>query len=458
MCCEGKGLVNAQGIQDEYKELQRLMDIYYRGEHHLDIRTFAPMPQSLEERPLDMKHVDEIEASIRAKGTLDMARVRVVCFFKEDRTEDIPCTAAEFSAQFEKWTSHFATSEGPFIMIGNHTVEALKRVSKSYPKNRKYSHPLVKIDFVPNSPEGLWYVEILAATDNTVAGIRKKTEFRTILKNLHRGLMTIRSTLKHKPLPAKEYRRLERVEQAALKSSFMPRYNIKEGNFNLMKTIASYHGEAWEIVEDILNCRITVKRGEKKTPPKSISAFVRLGGMDEASTIDVLKRVRAGQIKLRQLPMVCLTIKAKFRIQEHIRKVCRWPKAQSWEAFLSQPGAVQAGLTDEFVEGWAQEMAFMKISDGFPQAFDHQVASRHMQMRQWAQKSIDERKRKVTSVCVCLRLECLCFQEAAILSSTVRVIPIGDSLKLTLANADIRTMASEMSQIKKPFGNTHLLT
>ncbi len=439
----------------DFKELARLMELYSVGEHRLSVNFMKRLPENLEERPLDLDHVKKLEQSIRTKGTLDMQRVRV-CFFYNPNKVTVPHSKSDFLADMDRWMEVFE-KQRVFIVIGNHTVAALKNCSVLYPNNRKFSHPACKIDFVPDNQAGMWYIGMLGATDNTITSLSKKTEFRTMLRNLHRSLERITIEANAMRIGAKERKKWIRAEQTELKGSFRNKYGCGEGQYSLMKQTASFTGDIWNCISAILNCDIRTKgtprsrsKGKIKAP-KSVAPFTKLGGLDDASVLDLVSRVRDGRLALKDLPNVCTIVKAKARLQEAVKSAARWTRP--FDELIASPGAAQAGLTDEWLESWAQNINLLKQSDKLPVEIVRQISTRVEQWRQWRRRSEADRQRRVTVLdCDSPLTRHCCGQERAMQSSSVRVMSVCDNLNLTIAHCDCTTMATEQALLKKHYG------
>ena len=208
-----------------------------------------------------------------------------------------------------------STKGGLMVFSGDHSRAACTRLAADYPNGRPWKLMPIEIFIGPPLESTYRILRLLGNQDNYKAGVQLRSDFATLILQLHRHYSAICQS-------AEDDAQLK-VMLREMKADYAYSLQIPVASVGQQMQLAMLTGRAWAACEKILlgdtRPYTNPSRGKGKAkplgPPKSSSPFTTMGGLSEEVITALLEKVVLGKLDWQGLRNECLRIKAVNRIK-----------------------------------------------------------------------------------------------------------------------------------------------
>ena len=340
-----------------------------------------PPDESYGSREIDEAHVLELIESFEEKDSMNRKGIRVVAVDKElwqtwstasdEQREDLLVPDSVFMQAL------FACYLG--CPTGDHTREAIQRLSESHPNRKKYKVLAkgLKVMVCAGTDEDLKMLLLLGNIDNEKRELHKKMDFPHKIQQMHNTWMRFdRQILQKGKVEAAA--RAAKTEQL---KSWCGQWKMKYEQVCAFSQIGALMGKQWGLVWKIINgLYATAPRNKAGAPIKlqTNSQLNLLPGMEEAEANMLMQRVVDGELDRGDLRKECLKrmayeemrksaidiINSKTRSERDIKDkkftVTTWDEVEAKFPIVAQR---------KFMEGWITAFIHKKKKAPAPVAF-----------------------------------------------------------------------------------------
>ena len=287
----------------------------WRKEHSLGVvpnfptALLRPPNPSYAVREFDENHVLELIESFEEKDSMNRKGIRVVAIDAElwstwsvatpEQREELLAPGSEFMKRF------FSCELG--VPTGDHTREAIQRLSASHPNRKKYQVLAkgLKVMVCEGNEEDIKMLVLLGNIDNEKRQLQLKLDFPYKIKQMHEAWMGF-DTMILKGGKSAQAGRLAKTEQL---KSWCGTWKMKYDMVYAYSQIGALMGKQWALAWKIINGNYPNSKKDKHGNPIKLATNSQLNlipGMGEGEGNMLMQRVIDGQLDRGDLRKECL--------------------------------------------------------------------------------------------------------------------------------------------------------
>ena len=332
--------------KEHFTTLNAAIDAMRRGKFPLPIMLFCSPEELYRARTAHEDDINVLANSFVSFSSLHENSV-VVLFWPDD--EALP----EHGFDVMQYIIETKRDEldGFFVVVGDHTQLAVKRLHADYPRNPLWRTLVAEVLICHRSRENYAVLKSWGVLDNMKGQRRALVSFEQKVLSLHEDFVNLTLEVDNK---TKAYT----SALAAVKAARRLEYGLNTNSFGQLWALATKTGAVWDLLERIF--RGDVANATKFKKPKSAGNFVLMGNIPDEDLEVLLGRVVRGSCSLKQFTADCRLYKASARVQREILEQLdedSWEEAEKRFAF---------SCAESFVQMWAAQVVANRLPNKTP--------------------------------------------------------------------------------------------
>ena len=359
----------------------------WRKEHALGLilnfptKLLQPPEESYANRETDEAHVQELIESFEEKDSTNRKGIRVVAINKdlwqtwstatgEQREELLVHGSAFMKALFECYLG---------VPTGDHTREAIQRLSASHPNKKKYKvfAKGLKVMLCEGNAEDIKMLTLLGNIDNAKRQLQLKLDFPAKLLQIHTAWMAFDKQILHGD---KKQAAAAKLAKSTQLKSYQGQWKMKYDMVYAFSQIGALMGRQWGLAWKIVNGLYPSAPKSKAGVPIKLQTNSQLNlipGMEEEEANMLMQRVIDGELDRGDLRKECLKrnayedmrknaidiINSKTRSERDIKE--KKFTVSTWEVEEKFPVIANK----KFMDGWLTAFLHKKKKAPAPVAF-----------------------------------------------------------------------------------------
>ena len=287
----------------------------WRKEHSLGLvpnfptGLLRPPHESYAARTFDEAHVQELIESFEEKDSMNRKGIRVVAIDKElwnIWSTSSPAQREELLAPKSEFMKRFFSCELG-VPTGDHTREAIQRLSASQPQKKKYQIIAkgLKVMICEGNDEDIKMLRLLGNIDNEKRQLQLKLDFPYKIKQMHEAWMGFDTQILKGGKQAVAGRKAK-TEQL---NSWVGQWKMKYEQVYAFSQIGALMGKQWVLAWKIINGNYPSAKRDKQGNPIKLATNSQLNlipGMSEGEGNMLMQRVIDGSLDRGDLRKECL--------------------------------------------------------------------------------------------------------------------------------------------------------
>jgi hypothetical protein len=305
-------------------------------------------------RGLDEEHVRHLMSTFVTTASVNQQIVFVFygCEFVDEPYDD-------------RWQHTFKemqeASVGCAPCEGQHSMVAVERLNKLYPRNPTFCKVKIKTILCPLDVASQERIEAWGLRSNYIAGSFKKPSFKDTCFAMHRSFVSLVKRTEENG------QKVDQNDISVLKDRFAKFGGISGPYASQVWNIAKRRGKIWDMISQIISGQVRVRAGSRKPKPlKSPHKFNTMGAIPDEVLQDYLARVVDGMWDVTIFYNQCIEYKLVMRVRrmiiEYMLQIRKITHDDVWEEI----GKTYPGIDDSLVNLWTRTLTSARKKEKIP--------------------------------------------------------------------------------------------